>query len=256
MKKKLKIALCIFLCVAIVSGATVFILYQLKLKEYKNMTINLPENFTYTAHTGCNGTEDNSLESIEVAVEHGAHIVEFDIYYNGTEFVLSHDAPKGGEVTLREAFLKLKEYDGLRANVDVKDTTEIGKVQTLAEELEVLDRIFFTGVTIVDVGTVSENCPDIPYYLNMEVIKPDENYDNYLKAIIKKVKDYGAIGINFNKNAATAELVEAFHAEGLLVSIWTVSNELEIYEILSYRPDNITTRRPDLLKEALAEVGE
>lgn len=220
------------------------------------MTIDLPENFTYTAHTGCNGTKDNSLESIEKAVEFGADIVEFDIYYNGTEFVLSHDAPVGGEVTLREAFLKLKEYDGLRANVDVKDTTEIGQVQTLAAETGVLDRIFFTGITTVDVNAVSVNCPDIPYYLNVELIKPEENYDNYLKAIIKKVKDYGAIGINFNKNAATAELVEAFHAEGLLVSIWTVNNELEIYEILSYRPDNITTRRPDLLKEALAEVGE
>ncbi len=235
-----------------VTGSDLFHLVEV----LKNMNIKISDTFTYTGHTGCNGTDDNSLESIEVAVEYAAQIVEFDIYYNGTEHVLSHDAPKGGEVTLREAFLKLKEYDGLQANVDVKDVTEIGKVQTLAEETGVLGRIFFTGVEETEVKTIQENCPLVPYYLNMNVIKDANHNENYLRNIAARVKQRGAIGINFNKDNASKELVEYFHSEGLLVSVWTVNDELELYEMLSYGVDNITTRRPDRLQGIIKDIGE
>ena len=55
----------------------------------------------YTAHTGCMGTKANSIQSIEAGYKNGASIVEFDLNYdkNG-EPVLSHDEPKGNEVTL------------------------------------------------------------------------------------------------------------------------------------------------------------
>ena len=256
MKRKIIIALCVVGALALIVGATLLIIYLVKLGEYKKMDIKLSADFTYTAHTGCCNTDDNSLESIDVAVSNGADIVEFDIYYNGKEHVLSHDAPKGGEVTLREAFALLKEYDGLRANVDVKDTTEIAKVQELAQEMSVLDRIFFTGIEAGDVKAVQEGCPLIPYYLNMTVISPDEHADNYYRNIAKNVKQRGAIGINFSKENATRELVECFHNEGLLVSVWTVNDTLTMYEMLSYGVDNITTRRPDKMQEIITEIGE
>jgi glycerophosphoryl diester phosphodiesterase len=65
------------------------------------------------------------------------------------------------------------------------------------------------------------------------------------------VKDNGAIGINFNKDSATKELVDTFHNNGLLVSIWTVNEEKDMHKILYFAPDNITTRNPDVLKEIL-----
>lgn len=256
MKKKILIFLGVILGVAAIVGITFLVIYFVRLNNFKNMDIKIPQDFKYTAHTGCNNTKDNSLESIEVAVEYGADIVEFDVRYNGTEHVLAHDEPKGGEVTLREAFLKIKEYEGLLVNVDIKETTEVGRIQELAEEIGVLDRIFFTGVKENFVKDVSENCPDVPYYLNMDVIAPGEHYDNYLKSIINRVKQRGAIGINFNKKNASKELVDAFHEAGLLVSIWTVNDTVGLYEILSYGPDNITTRRPDKMQEILSEIGE
>ena len=64
---------------------------------------------------------------------------------------------------------------------------------------------------------------------------------------MKKVKDCGAIGINFNKKGESPELTQAFRAEGLLVSVWTANTELEIYEALACSPDNVTTRNPDVL---------
>ena len=92
-----------------------------EIEFYKSQPLNLPQGFTYTAHTGCCGTEDNSLEAIKVGVEQGAQIVEFDLYFNNENIaVLSHDAPKGNEVTLDEAFKLIATYEDIKVNVDVK----------------------------------------------------------------------------------------------------------------------------------------
>ena len=209
------------------------------------------KNFTYTAHTGCMGTKENSLKSIDVGVQYGAQIVEIDVqYYNGVP-VLSHNEPNGDEVTLEEGFLKIKEYDDLKVNVDIKSVENIGAVKEIAEKTNVMDRIFFTGINDEFVSAVKEKCPDIEYYLNVSVLPPLKQTDEYLNSLVEKVKNSGAVGINFNKKSATKKLVKVFHNNGLLVSIWTVNGYFKIRKILSYGPDNITTRRPDKMKKAL-----
>lgn len=255
MKKEIRIALLCILVAGVLVGVSSLIVKGVEISGYKKSDTPLPRGFTYTGHTGCNETVDNSIESMEVAVNHGADIIEFDVQYNGKEHILAHDEIVGGEVTLREAFLKLKELKNVKANVDIKTTEQVGKIQDLAEEIGVLDQIFLTGVKLEFVADVSENCPKIPYYLNMNIIHPekDEHIENYLKNITSKVKQYGAIGLNINKNSAYGELVEACHKEGLLVSVWTVDKEWEIYKMMSYGVDNITTRRPDIVKKVLAE---
>ena len=82
MKKIVIIAIHLILTVAITIGGVIFMNDKKEQEFYKTQPLNLPENFTYTAHTGCCGTEDNSLEAIKVGVEHGANIVEFDLYFN------------------------------------------------------------------------------------------------------------------------------------------------------------------------------
>lgn len=252
-KKVIAVFVCLALVFAIGSGV-IFSMY-LKTEEYKNKPLKITEDFTYTAHTGCIDTPDNSLESIDVGVSLGAKIVEFDVqYYNGKP-VLAHDEPKGDEVTLEEAFLKVKEYDGLKVNVDIKSVEYLYTVNQVADKTDVKDRIFFTGIEEKDVEKVKKDCPDIDYYLNVDVLPEKKQTDEYLTSLVSKVKNCGAVGINFNKNNATEKLVNTFHENGLLVSIWTVNDYSDIYEILSYGPDNITTRRPDRMQEALNEIN-
>ncbi len=212
----------------------------MKKSDLKSMTI--------TAHTGCLGTKANSLQSIEKGVEYGAQIIEFDVqYYKGVP-VLSHDEPQGGEIPLEEAFLKVKEYDGLKVNVDIKSVEHIHTVGEVAEKTDVKDRIFFTGINEDFVPAVKKDCSDIEYYLNVKVLPPRKQTNEYLNSLVEKVENCGAIGINFNKKSATKKLVEIFHKNGLLVSIWTVNGYFNIRRIMSYGPDNITTRRPDRFK--------
>lgn len=249
MKKALKIIVPTIVLVLIVGG--IFIGMRVKeMNELKNAELKLPENFTYTAHTGCMGTEENSLESIEKGYENGAGIVEFDLNFNEKgEPVLCHDTPEGGEVTLDEAFKKISEYENLKVNVDAKSDAHLEKVKPLAEKHGIADRIFFTGIHDGFVEKASET--GVEYYLNVDVEKPSKHTEEYLLSLVEKVKNAGAIGINFNKDNASADLVEVFHDNGLLVSIWTVDKETDMYKILSFAPDNITTRKPDKLREII-----
>ena len=251
-KRFVIIGIIVVLTLTVLCSGVIFMNEKKKTEFYKNQPLNLPDDFTYTAHTGCCGTQDNSLEAIKSGVENGADIVEFDLYFNEkNEAVLSHDEPKGNEVTLDEAFKLVSTYENLKVNVDVKKCTDLHIVYDLAEKYKITDRIFFTGIFLEDVETVKKECPTVPYYLNSEVLKENKQTPEYLNDLVKIVKDSGAVGINFNKDSATKELVDKFHENDLLVSIWTVNEEKDMHKILYFAPDNITTRNPDILKELL-----
>lgn len=249
--KKIIIPIIIVLIIAVVVAVIFFGVRAVKMNEYKN-NINIPENFTITAHTGCMKTEENSLESIKAGVENGAKIVEFDLYFNDKgEPVLAHDEPVGGEVTLDEAFAYISEFEGVKVNVDIKTVDALEKVYPSAKANNMEDRIFYTGVKDEFVDAVKKDSPQVKYYLNVDVDKSKNTDKEYLLSLVEKVKNAGAIGINFNYKSASKELVEIFHENGLSVSIWTVNNEYNMYKILSFGPDNITTRNPDELSKII-----
>ncbi len=252
--KKIMIIMIAILAIGSVVFAGIGVGYKMKLEKYRETPLDLPKNFTITAHTGCLDTEDNSLDSITEGIKAGANIVEFDLNFDdGGNPVLCHDEPKGGEVTLEQAFELLKKYPEIKANVDAKSCKNLPAVKALAEETGVFEQIFFTGIEESETDLVKEQCEGIAYYLNVDVDKKKNTDPEYLNSLVEKVMATGAVGINFNKDSASKELVDFFHEKGLSVSVWTVSKELEMYEILSLSPDNITTRKPDMLKEIVAE---
>lgn len=229
-----------------------FAVRAVKLNEYKENQSRLPYRFTITAHTGCMGTEDNSVESMRVGIANGADIIEFDVNFteDGTP-VLTHDEPKGDELGLEVAFDFLAHNKGVKANVDMKSTVNMAAVQKLAEKYGVTGQIFFTGIELSEVETVRKNCPEISYYLNVDVDESKNTDEKYLNSLVDIVKTSGAIGINFNYKNASSELVQLFRVNCLLVSIWTVDSEFDMYKVLTMSPDNITTRNPDKLNEIL-----
>lgn len=212
------------------------------------MNLILPESFTVTAHTGCLGASPNTVKSMEEGVKAGADIVEFDLSFNEDgEPVLSHDAPTKNAVHLKEAFKFLSEHKNIKVNVDVKDTSHLEKVNQLAAEYGVTEQIFFTGIFEKDVPEVIKLCPQIPYYLNYNVCLSKKRDISYISNIVETVKNCGAVGINIHYKGASKELVEAFHKEKLLVSLWTVNSRYQFCKTVKLCPDNITTKRPDKL---------
>ncbi len=211
------------------------------------------KTFTITAHTGCEDTPDNSLESIAKGAEFGAEIVEFDIRFDENNIpVLSHDEPTGSEITLEQAFAKLSEYENLKVNLDIKCTDNLNAVQTLAEKYNLLDRAFYTGVFDVFIDSVKKDSPNLPYYLNFRDILPaDEHTEEYLLSLVEKVKNFGAMGINFHFGNASKELIDVFHKNDLLVSLWTINEIEDFQKVIKLSPDNITTKKPSIAKELI-----
>lgn len=215
-------------------------------------TVRLPENFTLTAHTGCEKTKDNSLAAISVAVVAGADIVEFDLNFNKEGIaVLSHDDPDGNAVTLEQAFELLNLYKHLRVNIDVKKTDDLKQVVLLAEKYSLKDRIFFTGIMPEFVESVKDTGLGVPYFLNKNIDATRKNDDGYINEMINEVVSAGACGLNTNYRNCTAKIVEMFHDNNLQVSVWTVNSRLDMTKVLKLGADNITTRKPAEYKKII-----
>lgn len=209
---------------------------------------NLSEGFTVTAHTGCEGTADNSLEAIKKGENAGADIVEFDLRFDKDgKGILSHDETVGNAVSLEEAFELVASFDKLRVNVDCKTTDNLTEVYRVSEKFGITDRIFYTGIEEKDVDAAKTQTPQIPYFLNYKVKGFKKKNEKYIKSLISLTKEKGALGLNIKHTQCSKKLVEMFRDEGLLVSVWTANNTRVMKKCLAFAPDNITTRFPSTL---------
>lgn len=215
----------------------------------------LPEGFTLTAHTGCEGTKNNSLNSVTAGAVAGADIVEIDLFItdNG-EMLLSHGTPVGGEFTLEQAFSHIRGFAGLKVNIDVKTDNDLSPVVALAEKYGLSDRIFFTGIDKEKTELVKNTAPEISFYFNASVDASLIEDDSYIDELSQEVISMGALGLNIKYCLCSKKMVEAFHSKGLKVSLWTVDNRFDMKRILKLCPDNITTRKPTEYKKTIASV--
>ncbi len=206
-----------------------------------------------TAHTGCMGTEDNSMESLKAAVEAGADTVEFDLrFINGTNKpVMTHNTPATEKnPSVEDAFEYLKDKN-ITVNIDVKETTDLAAVYKMWQEKGMGDRCFFTGVGRDFVPAVKEQCPGAVYYLNYNATPYSKYSEKRCADIVKLIKECGAVGLNSNFLCLSSRLVNAVQAAGLLVSGWTANDEKAAKRLIKLGVDNITSRKPDMVKKLL-----
>lgn len=211
---------------------------------------DLPDGFTVTYHAGAMHTEPNTVSSVSTAIEYDAQIVEFDVSFrpDGTPVIIHDPAPGDLQGELLENALRVvAEHPTCQINLDIKSMKNLGWVDELVRRYGLFDRVFYTGVFEDWVETVKKTST-IPYYLNYNVSADEVKDEAQLQAIADKVKNYGAIGINSNYSNANKRFVEIMHKNGLLVSLWTVNSIPDMPKVLAYCPDNITTKKPQLLK--------
>ncbi len=215
---------------------------------------NLPKNFTVTAHTGCEGTADNSIESIKVGCEN-ADIIEIDLSFTKkNEPVLAHDTIKEDAVTIDEAFALFAKYENVKMNIDCKTVENLKAVYESALKYGIENRIFYTGIEINKTGVAKRDTPKVPYYLNKTFPRFKLLKKSYIDSVIEDVKKSDAIGINTSYRACTKKLVDRFRDEGLSVSLYTCNSKSAMIKALKMGPDNITTRNPKKLKEFVSEM--
>ncbi len=246
-RKKTAVSAAVTLLTAGLSTLSVFTLK--KIDCIKRGVRLMPSGFTITAHAGANNTKPNTSASLAAAFNSNADTVEFDLNFtsDGTP-VLSHDAPKDGCFSLREAFAFAAKHTDKTINIDVKAVGNIEKIPPLADEYGITENIFFTGIEMKDIASVREKTPCIPYWLNFKPDRTRLNNEKYILSIVENVKNAGAVGLNVKYCYASETMIRIFHENDLLVSLWTANTIPQLLRTMSLAPDNITTKRPDLLK--------
>jgi len=80
-----------------------------------------------TAHSGADGTKENSLEFVAYAMQTGADALEVDVRMgeNGI-LILSHDKTDEDAVRLADVFRMMGKYPGMRINCDLKECAGSG----------------------------------------------------------------------------------------------------------------------------------
>lgn len=211
-----------------------------------------------TAHSGADGTPDNSLDYVRYALRSGADALEVDVRRR-TEGVLAigHDAVEETSPALREVFALAARHPSMRVNCDLKEAGLEREACRLARECGMAGRIIFTG-TVDAAWPARDLAGDCEVYLNLEGYVP-ELYLNYrdipdfeleaAERIVGACTGAGIRVVNMYQGLVTKRFIETLAGKGLGVSAWTVNDPGELAWCLSRGVYNITTRN---LKTALA----
>ena len=237
------IILYIILIIGVLIAAYFLISYCIFIfvKKYRN------KNMTITAHSGCNDTKPNSIESLQDGYNSRADILEFDLNFDKSGVAyLSHDEVKGNEIKLEEAFKFLANNPNVKANIDVKKIDNMPAVFHLINLYNLFNRVFFTVVKEEFVEAVRTGCPGITYYLNYKPEFLKMNCQQYINQLMNNVKDCSAIGINMRHYFLSRKLIKTFHENDLLDGYF-------MQRAIFYGPDNITTKNPLKLRRLLME---
>jgi len=235
---------------------------------------------TITAHSGCDDTPMNSLESVLSGINDRADIIEVDVRAdkNG-RLILSHNLDQeriyAGHAELIQVLEIFQTNKNICLNCDIKETEIIPSVLESAEQYQLSkDRIYLSGsvtpellrqrpeiiekcdiqwnieeamIPLVEKKLIAERKEYLRETLHTnpwEVLRDEvPDPDRYLPDLIKMAKDFSLTTFNMPLEYATDDRIRFFHNNGLKVSVWTVNDGEEIYRLLRLRVRNITTKK-------------
>jgi glycerophosphoryl diester phosphodiesterase len=232
-----------------------------------------------TAHTGCMGTPDNTLQSIETGLNYGADILEEDVLITADGIlVLSHDdhvhlsdgterwisqmsyeqlrvldvIPHSGapDETIRilplDAILPYLQASGVgvQMNLDLKSDACVEPVAAWIEEHQLLEQVFLSGCETERARLVQHVNPRVRKLLNVDpsVFMTDAPYVEVAHQICRDAAGSACFGLNLNYRVVKPELLPIAAEYGLDVCIWTVNELDEMKHFIQMGVQSITTR--------------
>ncbi|MDO4616062.1 MAG: CehA/McbA family metallohydrolase [Lachnospiraceae bacterium] len=210
-------------------------------------------NVELTAHSGADGTPDNTLAFVRYALTTEADALEVDVRKNTEtgELQLGHDAVHTDAQSLREAFGLLKMHPSMKINCDLKESGLEKEVLKLAAELGIRDRLIFSG-TVDPFAIEDADFRREQIYWNIEEQIPGlyercrEDFDYRLIAaemMCDKMDAAGVDTVNCYYGLVDGEFMKAFLRRGKRISVWTVNDMEKLTWFFNQRVRNITTRR-------------
>jgi glycerophosphoryl diester phosphodiesterase len=219
------------------------------------------------AHTGCDGTPYNTVESFMAGVRLGADIVEVDLRVarDGTVVLLHDDNPLLRECTYeqlnepdvrasidplyeRRDIVKLTDVLPLarscrvKLNLDIKTPEAIEPVVRLVKRHDAADDVYVTGCS----DNITRRHRDLRVVYNTPTKLPAERQSEY-GPFASQMCDIGregsCYGLNMHRETCRPEIVELAREYGLAVWVYTVNEAEEMMRFVRCGVDAITTKR-------------
>lgn len=219
-----------------------------------------------TAHSGADGTPDNSLAFVRYALTLAPDALEVDVHRRADGVLaIAHDTDESGRYegcpTLAEVFALVREQPAIGLNCDCKDAglEEQVVAQHAAEAPQ--NPLFLSGTvsprTLIDHPEIKEHATVL---LNAEEIVRD-----FYERLVTDSPAFAATGreaaeaclacgakvVNVNFNACAEEFQRELDARGVGVSVWTVGDLDKARDFAARGVFNITTRNAKALLGAL-----
>jgi glycerophosphoryl diester phosphodiesterase len=236
--------------------------------------LSRPPRFQVIAHRGASGElPENTLPAYELAVEQGADMIEIDLHRTRDGAIaIAHDeelSGLGGRGEIADATIdEVRALDagggervptleevldrfGSRVpfNLELKRGSRGDYPGLEAAALEAVERRGLLGDTLFSsffdpvLARLREQSPSARIGFLLSPRDPDRP--------LERARAVGAEALNPWLGMATAELVDAAHAEGLAVYVFTVDAEDDMRRLLDLGVDGLFTNFPDRLRALL-----
>lgn len=230
--------------------------------------------FNCIGHRGaCGYAPENTLSSVDLAIEMGCPWIELDVYHVDGELLVIHDdtldrTTNGTGDVMDQSVAYLR-------SLDAGDGQQI---PTLKEVIELIDHR--AGINVELKGPVtSEAVVSLIHGYQTKGWHADEflissfqhqqleavrKIDQEVKLgalfgratdnLVEKAQRLDAYAINIGKRLAQKQLIDQAHEAGLKVYVYTVNAEEDIVQMLRLKVDGVFTNYPDRVFKVLGEV--
>ncbi len=230
-----------------------------------------------TAHTGCMGNKEHSLESLHSALALGADIYEDDIRVTRDgELVLSHDDEvhladgrqgRIADMTLAElheslaepltdleTVLRVVKAAGKTMNLDIKTSASLEPAFALIARLDMAKQVFLSGCEYPVAAEADRHGRHISKLLNVDAGSFQRmKYADAAEKACAEGRETGCFGLNVPHQLVRPELLEIAERESLAVYVWTVSDAADMRRMAEMGVASITTREVAKLMAVKAE---
>ena len=212
-------------------------------------TFSGSDDIMITAHSGCDGTEMNTMEYLKYAVSIPVDALEIDVRRSEDgALVLGHGPAEGSaQLPLETAFRFLSDKV-VKINCDMKEAGLSNDILDCARRCAVeTRRIIFTGV--IDEHMTRQT--DAQVFVNAEELIPGLD-DSPLRpesvaALIRRCREAGYSTVNIDYRQCDDAMIQMLRKAGIGLSVWTVDDPEKIRAFMNEGVRNITT---NLVKEA------
>ena len=211
---------------------------------------------------------ENSLAAIETAAAHGMDVVEVDVNRRADGvLVLAHGPVLARDAPTLEEGLELAGQHGLAVQLDIKLPGAEREIAAALRRHDLLERAFVSSFALATLEAFAREEPMLP----RSYTYPDDRYGlsgvtalrpalraglAALRAALPRslpawLRSVEAVAATLNWTVVSPAAVDACHALGAAVYVWTVNDPDVVRTLLETGIDGIITDDPRLLARTL-----